>query len=338
MGNMEIDKAATVSNDINSLRKTNIYEISEYQLNSVEYPDRLRNILNPPEKIYVSGRLPESNLKTVAVVGARECSHYGKQVAYEYSRIFAQENVQIISGLARGVDAAAHRGALSAGKRTYAVMGCGADVCYPAQNRQLYEEIRQSGGIISEYENGSKPISWHFPMRNRIISAFADLILVVEARLKSGSLITADAALEQGKEVFAVPGRVGDCLSEGCNRLISQGAGIAWSPDEVLFALFHKNYRKKERVSSYNNVRNNGEKHNNSKSVPFGEFQQNKISGLARDEKTVYSCIGLQPKHINDIAKDSGMELGQALITVFSLETKGYIVETTKNYYGIKIS
>ena len=145
-------------------------------------------------------------------------------MAYEYARILTQTGIQVISGLARGVDAAAHAGALAAGGKTYGVMGCGVDFCYPTSSRKLYHIMQQQGGILSEFAPGTPPLSYHFPLRNRIISGLSEAILVVEAKEKSGSLITADAALEQGRTVFALPGRAGDLLSEGCNRLIYQGA------------------------------------------------------------------------------------------------------------------
>lgn len=296
------------------------------------YPEKLKLIENPPEKLYVLGELPDRNKKTVAIVGARECSPYGKNMAFEYARILAMEGVQIVSGLARGVDSAAHRGALAAGEKTFAVMGCGADVCYPEENQNLYEKIIGQGGIISEFEEKEEPIAWHFPMRNRLISGLADLILVVEAREKSGSLITADRALEQGRDVYALPGRVGDALSWGCNRLIAQGAGIAWHPEELLVALFHRNFQQKEEVSSYNNKHNKIMPKNG---LPDIKFQQKNISGLAREEKKVYSCISLQPMHINEIVKNTGLALEDVLPAIFSLELQNLVIETTMNYYAV---
>ena len=297
------------------------------------YPNKLKEIDDAPLKLYVLGELPNENKKTVAIVGARECSHYGSQMAYKYAQILADEGVQIVSGMARGIDSAAHRGALEAGGKTFAIMGCGTDICYPIQNRDLYEQIKTHGGVISEFENGEKPISWHFPMRNRIISALSDLILVGEARSRSGSLITADRALDYGKDVFAIPGRVGDSLSEGCNQLISQGAGIAWNPQELLVSLFHKNFQKKERVSSYNNKcfslqENSG--------LGNEKYKQKNISGLESKEKKVYSCMGLYPIHVNEIVKITGLTLEEVMTALFSLEILDLVIETTKNYYAVR--
>lgn len=290
-------------------------EMKRYRRGEAGYPSRLAPLEGAPSLLYALGELPTEE-RTVAIVGARECTHYGRKMAWEYARALAGEGVGIISGLARGIDAAAHEGALKGGGRTYAVMGCGADVCYPPGNRGLYGEILERGGILSEFEPGTPPRAWHFPVRNRIISGLADLVLVVEARRRSGSLITADAALAQGKDVYALPGRVGDSLSEGCNRLIAQGAGIAWSPEEILCALFHREFPAGEGVEE--SVEN---------------FPKKNKTGLAREEKKVYSCISLQPKHVNEISRECGMEFGRTLGVLYDLEARGLVEELAKNHF-----
>lgn len=173
-----------------------------------EYPERLQNIAQPPDPLYVAGEVPKDGKPSIAIVGARNSSPYGENMAYEYARFLARAGVQIISGMARGIDSAAHAGALAGGGKTFAVLGCGVDICYPASGRKLYQSMEQKGGLLSEFEPGAPPLAFHFPMRNRLISGLADGILVVEAKEKSGSLITVDHALEQGKTVFALPGRV----------------------------------------------------------------------------------------------------------------------------------
>ena len=195
-----------------------------------EYPRRLRAIPDPPNGIYVRGGLPEEEKPAVAVIGARMCSEYGRYAAAQYAAALSGAGVNVISGLARGIDGISQEAALRAGGKTYAVLGCGADICYPVENRKIYDKIPGQGGILSEFPPGTSPKSIFFPMRNRIISGLSDMVLVVEARKKSGTLITVDMALEQGKEVFVVPGRVTDALSSGCNELIRQGAGVAGSP------------------------------------------------------------------------------------------------------------
>ena len=198
------------------------------------FPRRLLHMADPPKGLYVLGTLPSDELPSVGIVGSRMCSPYGKKVAYQFGMELAAHGVQVISGMALGIDGHAHEGALAAGGKTFAVLGCGADICYPVKNRRLYEALPKTGGILSEELPGTPPLPYNFPKRNRIISALSDVVIVVEARKKSGSLITADSALEQGRTVMAVPGRVGDALAEGTNHLIAQGAEIAWSVQAVL--------------------------------------------------------------------------------------------------------
>lgn len=198
------------------------------------YPGKLEKIPDAPFGVYVKGRLPEENKKSVAVVGARKCSQYGAFMAAELGKGLALAGVDVISGMARGIDGISQQAAVSADGITYGVLGCGADVCYPQSNRTLYQKICETGGILSEYPPGTAPRPELFPPRNRIISALADVVVVVEAGHKSGTLITVDMALEQGREIYCVPGRTTDKLSEGCNRLIGQGAGILVSVDDFL--------------------------------------------------------------------------------------------------------
>ncbi|MCR5670132.1 MAG: DNA-processing protein DprA [Butyrivibrio sp.] len=199
-----------------------------------EYPDKLRNIADPPFAIYVKGQLPDPSKPSVAIIGARMCSDYGRFMARKFGRELGLAGVQVISGMARGVDGIAQKGALDAGGRSFGVLGCGVDICYPEENKAIYDDLITSGGIISEYLPGTEPKPGHFPLRNRIISALSDIVLVVEARRRSGTSITVDTALEQGKEILAVPGRVTDRLSDGCNYLINQGAGIATGVQDIL--------------------------------------------------------------------------------------------------------
>lgn len=201
------------------------------------YPKCLRNLPDAPLMLFYHGRLPEMDKKSVAVIGARHCSDYGRRTAEYFGRELAKAGVPVISGMAAGIDGIAQTACLEAGGESYGILGCGADMIYPRSNRNLYDKLKTQGGVISEYLPGSGALSFHFPLRNRLISAFCSLLLVVEAREKSGSLITVNYALEQGKEVYAVPGRVDDPLSLGCNRLIAQGAGIAWCVEEVMMAL-----------------------------------------------------------------------------------------------------
>ncbi|MBR3040795.1 MAG: DNA-processing protein DprA [Lachnospiraceae bacterium] len=201
------------------------------------YPKRLRELIDAPFGIYYMGSLPEEDTPTVSIIGARECSEYGKKAAELFGKTLAGYGVSIISGMARGIDGISQSAALSVGGKSYGILGCGVDVVYPKENLKLYEALKKNGGVISEFLPGQEPKGNFFPMRNRIISGLADVLLVVEARQKSGTYITVCQALEQGKEIFAVPGRITDGLSDGCNRLIAQGAGIASDPMMILDAL-----------------------------------------------------------------------------------------------------
>ena len=199
-----------------------------------EYPGRLREIPDPPKELYVLGRVPGEQIPTVAIIGARDCSEYGKYVAAGLGAVLGRNGIQVISGMARGIDGIGQEAALDAGGSSFAVLGSGVDICYPAGNRRLYEKLKMGGGILSEYPPGTPALPGHFPPRNRIVSGLSDAVVVVEAREKSGTLITVDMALEQGREVYVVPGRVTDPLSVGCNRLLKLGAGLFLDEMEFL--------------------------------------------------------------------------------------------------------
>ncbi|MGI6007968.1 MAG: DNA-processing protein DprA [Ruminococcus sp.] len=272
------------------------------------WPQRLVGLKGMPKTLYYRGRLPDDDEKTVAIVGARMCSQYGKQQAFYFGKVLAEAGVSVISGMARGVDGCAHAGALEAGGSTYAVLGCGLDICYPPSNRHLYEKIPENGGVITEFPMGSRPLGKHFPMRNRVISALADIVLVIEAKERSGSLITADFALEQGKDVYALPGRVGDALSEGCNRLIAQGAGIALDPEMLLETM--------------------GIQRENKKSM-----EKKTKMGLATDMDLVYSCVDLQPKELHRILEEVSLPAERTMEILLKLQLDGKVLEVFRNCY-----
>ena len=194
-------------------------------MQDADYPVRLRNIYEPPCLLYVRGQLPLIDEEAaVAMVGTRGATPYGLETAETLSYAMAKQGALIVSGAASGIDSAAHRGALRAGAKTVAVLGCGVDVVYPQENRQLYQDIAASGALVSEYPPGTAALGAHFPARNRIISGLCLATVVVEAPERSGALITARTALEQGRDVFAVPGAINAPMSRGCNRLIAEGA------------------------------------------------------------------------------------------------------------------
>ena len=203
------------------------------------FPERLKAIFDPPPALYLRGSGDPALLarRAVAVVGARSCSPYGAQVARMLGRELAAAGLLVVSGLARGVDGEAHRGALEAGAPTVGVLGCGIDRDYPAVNATLSRRMEEEGLVVSEYEAGVEPAPWRFPARNRIIAGLCEAVVVVEARERSGALITADFALEEGREVFAVPGEITGALSAGSNALLKLGASPLTGADDVLDAL-----------------------------------------------------------------------------------------------------
>lgn len=208
--------------------------ISFVTVREAGYPKKLAAVQDAPYVLYYAGKLPDEEKKSLALIGARDCTEYGRTMAREFGSVLARAGVQIVSGMARGIDGIGQRAVLSAAGYSLGVLGCGVDVCYPRENRALYELLLDRGGVCSEYPPGTEPRAALFPPRNRIISGLCDGVLVLEAKERSGTLITVDMALEQGREVYAVPGRATDALSAGCNRLIRQGAALVTTPEELL--------------------------------------------------------------------------------------------------------
>ncbi|MGI6732784.1 MAG: DNA-processing protein DprA [Anaerovoracaceae bacterium] len=208
--------------------------IDSVSLDEPRYPELLKQIKNPPLKLYYRGDFDLCNSPCLAVVGARKATPYGKWAAYNISKRAAEHGVTIVSGMASGIDACAHMGALDVEGKTIAVLGCGPDICYPRTNSGLMKRIARLGLILSEYPPGRGPLPGQFPVRNRIISGLSYAVLVVEAGLDSGSLITAGQALDQGREVFAVPGNINSMYSAGTNKLISDGATPLTAVDDIL--------------------------------------------------------------------------------------------------------
>ncbi len=298
-----------------------------------EYPAQFRQLPDRPYGIFYRGKLPPQAEFRVAIVGARMCSEYGRAVAREAAARLASHQIPVVSGMARGIDAAGHRGALDSGGDTYAVFGCGVDVCYPSYHKQLYCDIMQHGGLLSEYPPGKPPLACHFPQRNRLISALSDVVLIIEAKEKSGSLITADFALEQGKDVYALPGRVTDALSMGCNRLLAQGAGVFVSAEDFVAELSIEAERKKVFFSQ--------EKEpqllkNEERSETAAEnFTKTQKIPLEKEERLVYGCLGLLPVGIEEIMAKTGLTVQTVSRVLASLQQKNQIEELFKNYYKI---
>ena len=278
------------------------------------FPEKLKNLPDCPWGLFYRGRLPDPGKSAVAVIGARRCSNYGKQMAAVLGKALALDGYQVISGMAAGVDGTAQAACIDSGSSSFAVLGCGADVCYPAENGGLYDRLIEEGGVISEFAPMTPPLRHHFPMRNRLISGLSDAVIVVEARAQSGSLITADLALDQGKEVYAVPGRYNDLLSYGCNRLIEQGAGIVLSAESLL----------KNLAIALNLER-----------IPPKEEDliREIMKNMEEDEKKVYSALNFDSKGIDEIAQEAGLTLLQSMRALLNLQLKNLASEVSKNRY-----
>jgi len=262
------------------------------------YPPLLRQIHDPPALLYVRGRLPDR--EALAVVGARKASRTGLRLTGEICTELASRGIAIISGLARGIDSAAHRGALDAPGPTVAVLGCGIDRVYPPENSGLFRQIESEGAILSEYPPGTAPLANHFPGRNRIISGLCRGVLIVEAAEESGSLITADFALEQGREVFAVPGAVYAATSRGVNRLLKDGAHLVTESRDILDVLWPQ--------------------------VPAREVKKQEdtfAAGLSEPARNLYGLLGHEGLHIDELALKSGLTPMEVSSILLHLELQG---------------
>ncbi|WP_042256913.1 DNA-processing protein DprA [Butyrivibrio proteoclasticus] len=288
------------------------------------FPDKLKNIPDPPFALYVKGELPDPAKPSVAIIGARMCSEYGRYMARVFGRGLALAGVQVISGMARGVDGISQKAALAAGGKSYGIVGSGVDICYPEDNLEIYNNLCEMGGVISEFPPGTYPKANFFPMRNRIISGLADVVLVIEAREKSGTQITVDTALEQGREVLAVPGRVTDRLSDGCNLLISQGAGVAIGVDDVLERLWEGARSSRCREKTDDIRRNHNEDQYN-----LGSREESEGPETIEDE--ILELVDIIPVSSSQILE--GLNLRGIDISVPQL--MGYLMEL--NYKGALI-
>ena len=276
-----------------------------------DYPKRLLSIPDPPTVLFRKGELPPEDKKTAAVIGARRCSFYGRSMAERFGRELAGAGVSVISGMAMGIDGYAQSAALSAGGQSFGILGCGVDQAYPAVNRPLYDKLITQGGVISEFKPGTPPLAYHFPLRNRIISGLADVLLVIEARAVSGTRITVDQALEQGRDVFALPGRLDDPLSEGCNDLIRQGAAILTGVGDVLSLL------QVEDPSAGGKAK----------------CKARSAAGLSAAQKNVLRALSHDPQHLEEIMMKTGYGLGELSLILLSLEESGWVRPVSGGQY-----
>jgi len=285
-------------------------------LNDSNYPKNLFNTYNPPPFLYVKGDiLPEDDV-AIAIVGTRFPDRYGRFVTEELTVELAVRGVTIVSGMARGIDSIAHTGALKRGGRTIAVLGSGLDIIYPPENKKLYEYISNQGAVISELPLGTAPDSLNFPKRNRVISGLSLGVAVIQASDKSGSLITASFALEQNREVFAVPGNIGNRLSRGTNKLIKQGAKLVESVEDILIEI--------------GALRKLGQEQSLDKSI---SSTSNKLS---EDERLIYSVLKDGPLHVDEIIKLTGLDPARALSALLSLEIGDLLIQLPGKIFKIK--
>ncbi len=278
------------------------------------FPEKVRHIPDAPYGLFFRGRLPLPHVPCVAIVGARDASYEGSQIAKKFGYELAENGIQVISGMARGIDIAAQRGVLqSANGRTYSVLGTGIDICYPREHIEEFTLMQENGGVLSEFPMHTPPLGFHFPLRNRLISAFSDGILVIEARKKSGSLITAEIGLEQGKEIFAVPGNIWDEKYEGSNGLIQNGAALTLKVQDLLdgLGLFYDGDVIEKKKRSY--------------------------GMLETSEKMVYAILSLEPIHLSQVVERTGLSLSEAAESVMSLHGKGLVQVIGNNYFAIKL-
>jgi DNA processing protein len=289
------------------LHRLEAHDTTALTLDDERYPRLLRHISSPPPVLYVRGTLLPDDDLAIGIVGTRRASGYGTDMAARISGDLASAGVTVVSGLALGIDTMAHRAALDAGGRTIAVFGCGLDTIYPPRNRQLAERIVEHGALVSEYPLGTRPDARNFPVRNRIISGLSRGVLVVEAPLRSGALITTSFAADQGRDVFAVPGSALSAASAGSHALIRDGAILVTSADHILEHL------DVERASA--------------------QTQTRMLLPDTPAERILYAIVGAESRHIDELCHESGLTIHETSGTLLAMELKGLVRQTGAQYY-----
>jgi DNA processing protein len=280
---------------------------------SADYPKSLFEIPDPPPFLYVRGEL-RCHETAIAIVGSRRATAYGLQATARLAESLAGHGVTVISGMARGVDTAAHKGALAAGGRTIGVLGCGIDMVYPPENRKLFQEMSEKGGLVSEFPLGTLPLAENFPRRNRIISGLSRGVLVVEATENSGSLITAQYALEHGRDVFAVPGNISFATSRGSNRLIKQGAKLVDCVEDIL-----------EELPGFGNL----------SGIADQQAPGLRSFSLTPKEAAIYEVLARSPLHIDDIIAQTELTAAEVSSMLLHLELKGAVMPLPGTHYAV---
>jgi DNA processing protein len=294
----------TIEDELAKLGEMDIQIIS---IRDAAYPPQLRSIPDPPLVLYSKGPL-SFNDQMMAIVGSRRATFEGMNLAERIAETLSSVGVTVVSGFARGVDSSAHRGALKGRGKTVAVFGCGIDICYPVENQRLYEKVAGEGLLLTEYAPGERPLAHHFPARNRIIAGLAKGVLVIEASSKSGSLITARLALEYGREVLAVPGRVFDEEYKGANNLIKQGAKLVEGMEDIIASCF-----------------------------PGLHLEKNAALAMDEDEDYIYCLMGLNKIHVDELAAKSGKDIKHLLALLTRLEMKDLVRPLPGGFYLRKV-
>jgi DNA processing protein len=287
--------------DIKTLHDIGAHVITRWDPN---YPENLQEIYDPPALLFVRGEFNARDVNAVAVVGTRNPTHYGVEITQTITRDLVRAGITIVSGLARGIDTAAHWAALNDGGRTIGVLGCGIDVCYPRENKDLVDQIAQNGAVISEFRPGVSPLATNFYRRNRIVSGLSRGTLVVEAAPRSGSLITAAHAIDQNREVFALPGSVFNKRSWGPHHLLKEGAALVESAEDIMSALFGPA----------------------NKTAPMHrQMELEELRDLSETGKAVLEAIDLDPVHIDSLCETLGIDAGRLSGVLLELELQGLI-------------
>jgi DNA processing protein len=286
-------------------------------LDDAAYPANLREIYDPPLALYVKGTLEPRDKHAIAIVGSRQTTYYGLESARKLGYQLAYAGVTVVSGFARGIDTAAHQGALAANGRTLAVLGTGLDIVYPPENGPLYEKITNGGGaMMTQFPFGVRPDTQHFPLRNRIVSGLSLGIIVVEAGVTSGALITANMALDQGRQVFAVPGKIDSPQSHGCHKLIKAGAKLVEDAEDVLTE-FEELFPKSSR--------------------PAAPGAEPPTLELTEDEQKVYDAVGDDETDVDVVIRQSGLTSAEVFATLLRLEMKRLVKQVPgKRFVHVK--
>ncbi|MFC1675783.1 DNA-processing protein DprA [Planctomycetota bacterium] len=292
--------------------------------NDPRYPLTLKRIYDPPPVLYVKGTLEKADNLCVAIVGSRRCSLYGSEQASRFAHLLSSAGVTICSGMARGIDTAAHIGALKAKGRTIAVQGCGLANIFPPENKKLFKQIPKSGACVSELPLSYEPISENFPPRNRIIAGLSLATLVIEAASRSGALITADMAMENGREVMAVPGKIDSPLSRGTNRLLKQGAKLVENIDDVMEALNDIGHQIKNHVTTAASQ---------AAEVINAPLFDVSMLNLSDAEREIYDCLNSEPVHLEQLIAEADLAPGSVNAALISLRLKGLIKQLPGNLF-----